>query len=387
MLKNLTPFWKSLRATACPLALAVAVGMTGLTGCDNSATKPDNKAGSNDKAGTPNASSEPPPVFSLAWSEYPSWSVFGVAETNGLLDGTEGSMGEMERKWNVDIVLKQLDYDPCLQAYGASTVDAVCMTNMDSLAPSISRPSVGILPTSTSVGADACIVVGIDSIEALKGKETFGLERSVSQYCFERVLELNNQKPADFTFKNMDPGAAAQAMQLKDANISSIMVWNPFVMSTLRARSDSKVLFDSSAIPEEIIDMVVVSKDSLAKKGGSNFAYAIIETYYEINKLMGDPKTSDETLIAIGSKFSNLGLEDMKKVVEQTRFYKNADEALALLKGDKFQKETTPKVVEFCVSHGMVEKAPSVGFGQADAQFNIDPSFLEAIKAGTAKPQ
>jgi NitT/TauT family transport system substrate-binding protein len=381
MPKNFSTFWKRLSANARPVALAVTVTALSLTGCDNSSSKP------NDSAGPANATGEPPPVFSLAWSEYPSWSVFGVAETNGLIDGAEGSIGEMERKWNVDIVLKQRDYDPCLQEYGASTVDAVCMTNMDSLAPSISRPSVAILPTSTSVGADACIVVGIDSIEGLKGKETFGLERSVSQYCFERVLELNNQKPADFTFKNMDPGAAAQAMQLKDANITSIMVWNPFVMATLRERTDSKVLFDSAAIPEEIIDMVVVSKDSLAKKGGKNFAYAIIDTYYEINKLMADSKTSDQTLTAIGSKFSNLGLEDMKKVVEQTRFYKNADEALTLLKGDKFQKETMPKVVEFCVSHGMVEKAPTFGFGQADAQFNIDLSFLEAFKAGTAKPE
>lgn len=381
MQTNLRSIWKRLLFVATPVAALVGVGTLSFTGCDSSSTKP------TDSGSQTASNGEPPPVFSLAWSEYPSWSVFGVAEANGLIDGAKGSLGEVERKWNVDIELKQLDYDPCLQAYGASTVDAVCMTNMDSLAPSISRPSVGILPTSTSVGADACIVVGIDSIDALKGKETFGLERSVSQYCFERVLELNNQKPADFTFKNMDPGAAAQAMQLKDANISSIMVWNPFVMSTLRARTDSKVLFDSSAIPEEIIDMVVVSKDSLAKKGGKNFAYAVIETYYEINKLMADPKTSDQTLTAIGSKFSSLGLEDMKKVVEQTRFYKNADEALTLLKSDKFQKETMPKVVEFCVSHGMVEKAPSVGFGQADAQFNIDPSFLEAIKAGTAKPE
>lgn len=381
MQTNLRSIWKRLLLVATPVAVLVGVGTLSFTGCDNSSTKPA------DSSSQTASNGEPPPVFSLAWSEYPSWSVFGVAETNGLIDGAKGSLGEVERKWNIDIELKQLDYDPCLQAYGSSTVDAVCMTNMDSLAPAISRPSVGILPTSTSVGADACIVVGIDSIDALKGKETFGLERSVSQYCFERVLELNNQKPADFTFKNMDPGAAAQAMQLKDANISSIMVWNPFVMSTLRARTDSKVLFDSSAIPEEIIDMVVVSKDSLAKKGGKNFAYAIIETYYEINKLMADPKTSDQTLTAIGAKFSSLGLEDMKKVVEQTRFYKNADEALTLLKGDKFQKETMPKVVEFCVSHGIVEKAPSVGFGQADAQFNIDPSFLEAIKAGTAKPE
>lgn len=381
MRKYISTNWNFWLTRSRYLALAFAMGTFAVTGCDNSSSKP------NENSGSSSSSSAAPPVFSLAWSEYPSWSVFGVAETNGLLDGTEGGLGEMERKWNVDIVLKQRDYDPCLQEYGASTVDAVCMTNMDSLAPSISRPSVGILPTSTSVGADACIVVGIDSIEALKGKETFGLERSVSQYCFERVLELNNQMPADFTFKNMDPGAAAQAMQLKDANITSIMVWNPFVMATLRERSDSKVLFDSSAIPEEIIDMVVVSKDSLAKKGGKNFAYAIIETYYEINKMMADPKTSDQTLTAIGSKFSNLGLDDMKKVVEQTRFYKNADEALGLLKGDKFQKETMPKVVDFCVSHGMVEKAPTLGFGQADAQFNIDPSFLEAIQAGTAKPE
>lgn len=381
MQKNHSTFWKCLSASARPVILAATLSTLSLTGCDSSSSDPAQNAG------TPTATGEPLPVFSLAWSEYPSWSVFGVAESNGLIDGNKGSLGEMERKWNVDIELKQLDYDPCLQAYGASTVDAVCMTNMDSLAPSISRPSVAILPTSTSVGADACIVVGIDSIEALKGKETFGLERSVSQYCFERVLELNNQKPADFTFKNMDPGAAATAMQVSDANINSIIVWNPFVMETLRKRPDSKVLFDSAAIPEEIIDMVVVSKDSLAKKGGKNFAYAIIDTYYEINKLMADSKTSDQTLTAIGSKFSNLGLEDMKKVVEQTRFYKNADEALTLLKSDKFQKETMPKVVEFCVGHGIVEKAPSFGFGQADAQFNIDLSFLEAFKAGTAKPE
>jgi NitT/TauT family transport system substrate-binding protein len=390
-MKNHLSFYKRWLGNIRPVAFAATVGTLLMAGCNNDSSKPNADAGKDSaggaNAGASTAASGPPAVFSLAWSEYPSWSVFGVAEINGIIDGAEGAQGDVEKKWNVDIVLKQRDYDPCLQEYGASTVDGVCMTNMDSLAPSISRPSVAILPTSTSVGADACIVVGINTLDELKGKETFGLERSVSQYCFERVLEMSNQKPADFTFKNMDPGAAAQAMQVKDEKISSIMVWNPFLLQTLRTREGSKVLFDSSAIPEEIIDMVVVSKDSLAKKGGKNFAYAIIDAYYQVNKLMADPKTSDKTLVDIGSKFSNLGLEDMKIVVEQTKFYKNADEALALLKSDKFQKETMPKVVEFCVSHGIVDKAPAVAFGQADAQFNIDPSFLEAFQAGTAKPE
>ncbi len=185
--------------------------------------------------------------------------------------------------------------------YRLSTVDAVCMTNMDSLAPSISRPSVGILPTSTSVGCRCRIVVGSIRSMPSRGKKLLVWNAGIS-ILLRASSRAKQPETADFTFKNMDPGASAQAMQLKDANISSIMVWNPFVMSTLRARTDSKVLFDSSAIPEEIIDMVVVSKDSLAKKGGKNFAYAIIETYYEINKLMADPKTSDQTLTAIGAK-------------------------------------------------------------------------------------
>ena len=94
------------------------------------------------------------PSFSLAWSEYPSWSVFGVANEVKLIDGAKGKMGPIEKKWNVDIQLKEAEYDPCLSMYGSGQVDAVCITNMDVLSPSLSRASVGILPTSTSAGAE-----------------------------------------------------------------------------------------------------------------------------------------------------------------------------------------------------------------------------------------
>ena len=98
------------------------------------------------------------PSFSLAWSEYPSWSVFGVANELKLIDAAEGKQGPIEKKWNVDIVLKEAEYDPCLTMYGAAQCDAVCITTLDALNPSLSRPSVVILPTSTSYGADALIV-------------------------------------------------------------------------------------------------------------------------------------------------------------------------------------------------------------------------------------
>ncbi len=353
--------------SCCLFALAV------LTGCDGTKTK---------SAGGGGTSNGDVPSFSLAWSEYPSWSVFGVAHEKGLLDKAEGKMGTIEEKWGVDIVLVQADYDPCLSQYGNSTVDAVCMTNMDSLAPATGRDSVAILPTSTSVGADACIAVGIDDIEGLKSVPTYGLEKSVSQYAFERCLELENMKPADFEFKNMDPGVAAQAMQGGDDKVQSIMVWNPFVMQTLRDREGSKRLFDSRAIPEEIIDMVVVSKASLAKEGGEKFACAVIDAFYEVNKMIADEATHDETLKALGEKFSSLGVEDMEVVVEETQMYSTPAEGIALFEKAEFQGKTMPMVVDFCESHDIVAEKPSVGFGDAEAQLNFDGSYMKKVQAG-----
>lgn len=329
------------------------------------------------------ASNQPIEKFSLAWSEYPSWSVFGVAGELGLIEKDAGKLGEFEKKWNVDIVLRQADYDTCIQLYGASTVDAVCITNMDVLGPADSRASVAILPTSTSKGADACIAVGgIENIEGLKGVATFGLERTVSQYCFERCLELKGFKVADFPFSNMDPAVAAQAIQTGDNKVRSIIVWNPFVMQTLKSKSDAKVLFDSTDIPEEIIDMVVVGKDSLSKPSGKNFAMAILDVYYAINKRMADRKTADETLVAIGAKFSSLQLDEMKKIVEQTSFYSTPDAAIALLESDKFQKETMPAVAAFCESHGIIAKKPSIGFSNPESQVNFELEYLHDFNNG-----
>lgn len=320
------------------------------------------------------------PAFSLAWSEYPSWSVFGVAHEKGLLDKAEGKLGELEKKWGVDVVLVQADYDTCLSQYANSSIDAVCMTNMDSLAPATGRDSVAILPTSTSVGADACIVVGVESIEDLKGQDTFGLEKSVSEYAFERCLEAEGADPAEFNFRNMDPAAAATAMQTGDAKVKSIMVWNPFVMQTLRDREGSKRLFDSRKIPEEIIDMVVVGKDALAKPGGDKFAGAVIEAFYKVNDMLEDSTQRESTLKALGEKFSSLGVEDMALVVQETQMYKAPAEGIELFEKQGFQETIMPTVVEFCISHDILAEKPTVGFGDAGSQLNFDASYMKKVQ-------
>jgi ABC-type nitrate/sulfonate/bicarbonate transport system substrate-binding protein len=327
------------------------------------------------------------PSFSLAWSEYPSWSVFGVANELKLIDGAQGRQGPIEKKWNVDIVLKEAEYDPCLTMYGAAQCDAVCITTLDALNPSLSRPSVVILPTSTSYGADALIVPNtITSVKQLRGKKIHGLAKSVSEYCFNRNLELLGEKPGDYKFTNMDPGAAAVAFQQKQAEIEAIIVWNPFVLEALNKRRDAHVLFDSTKIPNEIIDSVVVAQASLDKPGGRDFACAVIETFYAVNKRIADPATKDDTLVALGEKFSHLDLAAMKKVVQQTKFYSTPREALDLMTGKQI-KPLTVKVVEFCVKQEIVPSAPKVGYGTkteaAGVNLRLDPSYIKASEAKT----
>ena len=81
----------------------------------------------------------------------------------------------------------------------------------------------------------------------------------------------------------------------------------------------------------------------------------------------------------------------MRKVVQQTRFYKNADQAISLFTnktafpGGKVEtsgnlEEIMKLVVKFCVDHDIVPEVPSVGYGKkADApnvNLRFDPSYI-----------
>ncbi len=329
------------------------------------------------------ALAENKPSFSLAWSEYPSWSTFGVADAVKLINGKKGQTGPIEDKWGVDIVLNEADYDSCLVMYGSNQCDAVCITNMDVLSPSLTRPSTAVLPTSTSFGADACIVTAdINNIKQLRGKKVYGLAKTVSEYCFVRNLEILGEKEKDFQFTNMDPAAAALAMQQKQKGYEAIVVWNPFVLETLNKRKDTKVLFDSTKIPGEIIDMVVIGQAVLEQPGGAAFAGALIETFYAVNQRMADPKTADDTLVALGEKFSNLNLQSMREVVKQTQFYSTAEQGIKVLT-DKGTKDIMERVIHFCVEHEIVPKKPAVGYGNAaeapGMALRFDPGYIKKL--------
>lgn len=192
------------------LSIVCSIGLLAIVGCgDNSSTT------TTVSSATPTQTTTERPTFVLGYSEYPSSSVYGVAADKGWINGEKNKVGPLEEKWGIDIVLKQVDYDTLIAMYGNGQADAVCIVAFDTLAASVDRPAVNIIPVSTSAGGDAVVVSGVNSIADLKNKTTYGLEKSVSQYLFERVLSNQNLNPAEYQYKNMDPAAAATAIQTK----------------------------------------------------------------------------------------------------------------------------------------------------------------------------
>jgi ABC-type taurine transport system substrate-binding protein len=322
------------------------------------------------------------PSFTIAVSEYPSWSgTFLTGCDIGLINGAKGKMGPIEKKWKVDIVVKDTDYDSCITLFVNGNVDAACLTNIDSLAPSLTRKAVVILPTSTSAGADACLVQpGINAVKDLKGIAVRGLAASVSEYAFDKGLEALGENPKEYTFVNLDPVQVGVILQT--GKIKAGVTWNPVVIETLKANTKIKRLFDSSLIKGHIIDMVTASRESLEKEGGKEFACAVVDTYYTVCKLMDDPKTRDKTLTSMGKRFANLGLKDMRVIVKETQFYSTPKQGLALFTGKDLPQVMKEDVVPWTQQKGLVEKdkLPTVAFGNdAAANLCFDPQYIKAV--------
>ena len=319
--------------------------------------------------------SAPPFKMSLAYSEYPSWSVFGVAEKRGLLSGKEGEQGDFEKLHNVDIVLKLVDYDTCLGLYGQGLVDAVCVTNVDVLAPSQRRKTVVVAPTSTSAGADALITIGADSLDQIKwtdlnedgkidasDRKVYGLEKSVSEFVFEQVLTKMGKSPKDYTFTNLDPAAAATALQSSQKNIQAIMVWNPFVLQTLRTNTNTKVVLSSETIPEYVIDCLAVGNDVLEKEGSERAVKVLLDSFYAINFKLAEPLAREQTLADLGEKFCSLDVADMAVCCEQTRFYSSKKLAIDLFESKAFREVSMPAALEFAAQKELIDSTVKFGF-------------------------
>jgi len=321
--------------------------------------------------------------FKVAWSIYVGWMPWGYLEDSGIMD-------KWADKYGIDVEIVQInDYVESINQYTAGQFDGVSATNMDTL----SIPSGGGVDTTALIvgdfsnGNDAVILKGEGDLNTLAGTSVNLVELSVSHYLLARGLETVGLSEADLDgVVNTSDADMIAAFATQD--VQAVVTWNPLVSEIMNDPNATK-LFDSSDIPGEIIDLMVVNTDTLADN--PNFGKALVGAWYEVMGLMAAGDAEVLTAMAAASGTDLAGYQAQLASTEM--FYSPAD-AVAFTSSPALP-ETMVSVAEFLFDKGILgEGAPSADFigveypdgsvtGDAsNVTFRYDTTFMQMAADG-----
>jgi NitT/TauT family transport system substrate-binding protein len=372
----MTRFLKSL------VAMLFIAGTIGLVGCSSKSDKPDTKP----NTPAPTAKKH----FRVGVSIYSGWMPWYHANSNGKLKAWADA-------YNLEIeFIPYADYPSSLDAYSAGKIDALVATNMDSLAIAAASgiETTSIVMGDFSNGNDAVLVRNGLNVAALKGKTVYLVEKTVSQYMLVRFLEQNGLSEKDVNIVNVsDSDIAPQFMASKTQEV--VVTWNPMVMEIKAKTNGVGQIFDSSKIPGEIQDLLVVNTKVL--NGTPDLGRALVGAWYETLSEMTQRGPVMEGALKSMADLSKCSLEEFKGQMSTTAMFYTADKASEFTKS-KENKDKNDMVRKFCASHSLlgdkVTNADEVGIrypdgtiqgSAANVKFNHSAQFMDEYAAGKIK--
>lgn len=288
------------------------------------------------------------PKFTVGWSVYAGWNPWYYLGKSGILK-------KWADKYGVDIRVQRFDYAPSLDAFVAKNIDACAMTNMEALdMPAASGvDTTSIITGDYSNGNDAVLARNGVTLQTLPGKSLLLVEKTVSQYLFERAFALNGLESQIKRVKLTNTSDADIVAAFgSDTSVQAVATWKPLVSQVAKMKG-VKTLFDSSKIPGEIADLLVVRTAVLSTPEGRNFAKAMTGAWYELAKQMqGSSPAVDKVLKGIADA-SQDSLESYKEQLSTTRFFFAPQAALDLTKSPEF-KQKMGLVKDFCFRHQLL---------------------------------
>jgi NitT/TauT family transport system substrate-binding protein len=230
----------------------------------------------------PAAAADTKKSFRIAWSRYTGWEPWALAEKNGILKKWADQQG-------IAIELVFVDtYVDSIERYSKGEFDGCAMTNVDALTlpAAAGVDSTALIIGDYSNGNDGIVVAGADSVTALQGRSVHLVENSVSQFLLARALQINGIAEDGIRVADA-PEAEIGARFAADAGNAAAATWNPH-LSTITALPDTHLVFDSSDIQGEILDLMVVRSDS-----PETLKNALVGAWYETLALLvsDDPGT------------------------------------------------------------------------------------------------
>ncbi|MEM9974533.1 MAG: putative urea ABC transporter substrate-binding protein [Pseudomonadota bacterium] len=307
--------------------------------------------------------------FRVAWSIYVGWMPWGYLEDSGIMD-------KWAEKYGIDVEIVQInDYVESINQYTAGAFDGVSATNMDTL----SIPAGGGVDTTALIvgdfsnGNDAVIMKGEGDLASLAGKPVNLVELSVSHYLLARALDSVGLREADLA-SVINTSDADMIAAFATDDVEAVVTWNPLVSTILEDPNATK-LFDSSDIPGEIIDLMVVNTETLA--ANPDFGKAMAGAWYEVMALMA---AGDEAVLTAMAEASGTDLEGYKAQLASTEMFYDPADAVAFTESPELPA-TMVSVAEFLFDKGILgEGAPSadfVGVAYPDGSTTGDPNNVQ----------
>jgi NitT/TauT family transport system substrate-binding protein len=322
--------------------------------------------------------------FKICWSIYVGWIPWSYGAEQGIVK-------KWADKYGIEIEVVQInDYIESINQYSAGEFDACTMTNMDAL----TIPAAGGVDSTALVvgdfsdGNDGVILKGKESLADIKGQKVNLVELSVSHYLLARGLDSVGLSEKDVTVVNTSDADMVAVYGTDD--VTAVATWNP-LLSEIAAMPDSYRVFDSSQIPGEIIDLLVINTETLA--ANPKLGKALVGAWYEI---MGNMSGDDDVALAAKTfmaEASGTDLAGFEAQLASTEMFYTPAAALALTNSEQLV-ETMKSVAEFSFDHGLLgDGAPDAGyigiempagtFGNPEnVKFRFDPTYMQMAADG-----
>lgn len=219
----------------------------------------------------------------IGYSDWPGWVSWEVGIEKGWFEEAEV---EVEFEW--------FDYVASMDAFAAGQLDAVGMTNGDTLVTgSTGAPGVMILLHDYSNGNDMIVAApGIESVAELQGKK-IGVEIGfVSHLLLLNALEKAGLTEEDVELVNVPTNETPQV--LASGDVDAIVAWQPSSSLALGSLPGSKAIYTSADEPGLIYDLLVASPSSLAQNREE--WQKVVAVWYRIVDYIQDPATRSDAV-------------------------------------------------------------------------------------------
>ncbi len=324
--------------------------------------------------------------FNIAWSIYVGWMPWDYADQSGILK-------KWATKYGIKIKLTQFnDYVESMNQYTAGAFDGCVMTSMDMLTiPAAGGvDSTALIVGDFSNGNDGVVLKGKGKkLEDIKGQKVNLVELSVSQYLLVRALSSVGLRERDLKIVNTSDADVVAAFATPAS--TAVVTWKP-QLSAILASPDAQLVFDSSKIPGEIMDLMVVNSATLA--ANPKLGKALVGAWYETLAVMFKNDAAAEAARAFMAKASGTDPKGFASQLATTRLFVTPADAYQFVMGDGVVK-TMDLVRHFSFDHGILgQGATSVdavgiqfpaGKSLGDThniKMRFDPSYMKMAMDG-----